>query len=134
MNAPFSWLFPALAAVASGVAIGAGRDLSLAVPAAVVAVAAGALTVVEALARRRAPARPPPAVPANPRATVQEAFRGGGYGRELLVDLVDRIERAGPHPELPGRSIEATRALVALSPDEFRRYLRDRVNALEGSE
>ncbi len=134
MNAPFSWMFPTIAAVASGLAIGAGRDLTLAVPAAVVAVAAGGLTVVEALARRRAPSHPPPAVPANPRATLQQAFRGGAYGRELLVDLVDRIERAGPHPELPGRSIEATRALAALSPDEFRRYLRDRVDQLEGSE
>jgi hypothetical protein len=134
MRLPFSWLFPAVAIAASGLALGAGRDLSIALPAAVLAVVAGALTIVEVLVQGSPPrARRESTVP-NPRASVHAAFRSGRYGREELLTTLDKLERAGPHPDLPSRPAGEIDRLTRLPAAEFRQYVADRLHALEVAE
>jgi hypothetical protein len=132
MKAPFGALFPALAIAAAIVAIVAGPTYAIAAPAAVAAVVAAALTIWETVDRSaphvRRPARPPVAEDVGVRAW----FRGGSFGREEIVLLVDRLERRADHPDLPIRSAKELRRLVRLPDDEFRAYVNTRLDAIEG--
>jgi hypothetical protein len=132
MNFPFGWFLPAVAIVATGVAVWAGDNFSLAIPAAVAALLAAGLLFVDAVlgpgwvARR--PEGPFLAGEAGP---LRTAFRSGRLGREAIADLLDRLERAGPNPDLPGRRTEETNRLVRLPSGEFRNYVRQRLDDLE---
>jgi hypothetical protein len=132
MNSPFGWLLPALAVVATGIAIWADDNFTLAVPAAVAAVLAAALLFVEAVLARSRSTRPSEWGTTETEAgTMRAAFRSGRLGREAVVDLLDRLERDGPNPNLPARRIEETRELVRMSSRDFRNYLRQRLESLE---
>jgi hypothetical protein len=131
MNFPFSWKLPVVAALATGVAVWAGRNVLVAIPAAAVAVGASLLLLVEVWGI------PPPTRPAsgtfsqNPRASVRDLFRAGRIGREGIVEMLDRLERAGPNPLLPGRTPEELERIARLPRPEFREYVRTRLAELE---
>jgi hypothetical protein len=131
MNRALTILLCLVALLASGLAIAAGTNASVALPVAAVAVGAGALLLVEVVGRTRwPPGRPLPALPADP-ARVRSSLRAGEYGRPALVLLLDNLERSGGNPHRPNTSLDELARLRALSPEEFRRYLTARVNELE---
>jgi hypothetical protein len=121
-----------VAALATGIAIWAGPNLAIAAPAAAFAtLAAGLLLVgawvdVEGGERRRPRPRGEPEL-----FRLRSALRSGPLGREELVTTLDRVERMGPSPDLAPRTPQQMELLVRLSPPEFRRYLRARLDDLE---
>ncbi len=132
MNRPLATIAGAVAVVATGVAVWAGTNFALAVPAATAAVAAAAFLFVESAPSVARRARPPGA----PRSSgevdrLRTAFRTGRVGRELIVSLLDNYERTGPNPAFAGRRPEEQARLVRLSGAEFREYVRGRIDELE---
>ena len=132
MNAPIGWWWPAVAIIATGVAFAAGPVYSLAVPAATVAVVAAALTIVEVIVRQRGEAgggeyRAPRVV-----GGVRGAFIGGIPGREDLVLTLDLLERRILRPDLPAKTPREVAEIARRSPAEFRRYVAQRLDDLEG--
>ncbi len=132
MNHPLSALVGAVAAVATGVAVWAGTNFALALPAATVAVAAAAFLFVESMPSVVRRGRPP----GTPRSSgevdrIRTAFRTGRVGRELIISLLDNYERTGPNPAFAGRRPEEQVRLVQLPGDEFREYVRGRIDELE---
>jgi hypothetical protein len=120
------------AAFAAAVAVAAGPNESLAVPAASVSVAAGALLLVGVVERTRWPSRPPVAGPTADPARVRSSFEAGARGRNELIVLLDRLERGEGERYLSYRPPEELARLQALAPEAFRQYLGDRVSDLEG--
>jgi hypothetical protein len=134
MRTPLAWGLVALAVVATGLAIWAGPNLTFAVPAAATALIAAALLFVE-IAARPTLATPRAEAPTR-RSTpndVRAALTSGRFGRERLVVLLDRLERAGPNPELGLLSVPELRSILAMSPREFRGYLDRRLAYLEAN-
>jgi len=131
MNRALTILLCLVALLASGLAIAAGTNASVALPGAAVAVGAGALLLFEVVGRTRwPPGRPLPALPADP-ARVRSSLRAGEHGRPALVLLLDNLERSGGNPHRPNTPLEELTRLRALSPEEFRAYLAARVSELE---
>jgi hypothetical protein len=126
------WYLPAIALAGTAIAVWADTNLVVAVPAAGIALTAAGLLFVEAWTAGRRPSSPSNL---RRRPTVHDslrtAFRSGRMGREMIVDLLDRLERAGPNPELAPRRPEEVASLARLSPTEFRDYLRGRLDELE---
>jgi hypothetical protein len=132
MNSPIGWVLPAVAIGATVLAVWAGSNLAVAIPAAALAVLAAGLLFAGAWLdeRRQAPRRSPlRAPPENYR--LRSALRSGRLGREELVTALDRVERTGPHPDLPSRTARELEALAHLSPRDFQDYLRTRLDDLE---
>jgi hypothetical protein len=132
MNSRVGWLLPAVAAGATGLAIWAGSNLALAIPAAGLATLAAGMLFAGAWLEARSRARRRP-LSHRPREIfrLRHALRSGPLGREELVTTLDRIERQGPTPELPARSVEEMEGLVGLGSTDFRLYLRGRLDDLE---
>lgn len=133
MNGRVGWFLPGVAILATAVAIWAGPNLSLAIPAAGVAVLSAALLFViawqdsEALARRSGAGTSP-----RPELfRLRISIRSGPLGREDIIATLDRIERAGPTPDLPSRTADELRQLTRVPPGEFRAYVRTRLEFLE---
>jgi hypothetical protein len=130
---PIGWWWPLLAGIATVAALLAGPNRAIAIPAATIAVFAAVLAVVETLVRQRNLARreydPGPSRPGG----LREAFVGGGPGREDLVLACDLLERKLSRPGLRARTITEVASLVRLPPEEFRRYLAQRLDELEGT-
>ena len=131
MKFPFGALLPAIAVVATAVAIWAGRNVAIAVPAGAFAVAAAGLLFVEAWTGRVRSGRSVIGEREEGGGAVRKAFRSGRLGRTRIVETVERLERAVPRPETPRRPREEVDRLVALSPTQFREYLRERLDDLE---
>ncbi len=132
MNRPLTAFAGAVAAVATGIAVWAGTNVALALPAATVAVAAAALLFVESVpsvTRREHPPVPPRSSGGVDR--IRTAFRTGRVGRELIVSLLDNYERTGPNPAFAGRRPEEQARLARLPGSEFREYVRGRIDELE---
>ncbi len=132
MTAAWRWVLLGVALASVGVAVWADTDLATAVPAAAVAVGATALLFVEAWPVVGRPVgrlrhRPTP----TPNDALRAAFRSGRMGRETFVTLLDRLEREGPNPTLPIRRPSDLEPLLRLSPEDFRDYLRRRLDDLE---
>lgn len=134
MKAPIGWWWPLLAILATGVAFAVGPQYTIAVPAATVAVVAAALTIVEAIARQRGLALNPPEAGAEaPSGTgIRAAFAGGKGGREDLLQTLDLLERKFGHPGLPMRSGVEVERITSRPAEEFRRYVAERLDKLEG--
>lgn len=134
MSAPYNWGLVALALAATGLAIWAGPNRAVAVPAATVAIVVASLLILEvglrAPRRRSLTAQRPPA-PAP--SEIRAALVSGPLGRERLIELVDHIERAQPPFERAPVSSEEMRRLIDLPADEFREYLRGRLERIEAS-
>jgi len=136
LNAPVGWWWLVVAALAALVAVGAGSSVAVAAPAATVAVVAAVLAVLETVVRPRRARRgssayydPGPTRPGG----LREAFIGGAPGREDLVLACDRLDRALSRPNLRARTTSEIHAILALPPDEFRRYLSRRLAELEAA-
>ncbi|MGA8542652.1 MAG: hypothetical protein WB947_03815 [Thermoplasmata archaeon] len=132
MKSPVGWFLPAVAIVATGIAIWAGPNLAIALPAAGLAVLAPGLLFAgswldaeERRGRRAATGFRPEVF------RLRSAIRSGPLGREELVTTLDRIERSGPTPNLRPRTVDEMHALIRVSPSEFRAYLRGRLDDLE---
>jgi len=131
MNAAATVVLCAVAIVATFFAVSAGTNAEQAVPAAAVAVGAGALLLVGIVERTRWPRpRGIPTVPPDP-ARVRSMLEAGAFGRPSLVRLLDSIERTGGNPNASPASPEEIARLQTLSREKFRAYLDDRVSDLE---
>jgi hypothetical protein len=131
MNVAATVFLCVVAVLATALAVVAGTNEAAVLPAALVAVAAGALLLAGVIERTRWPrVRSLPAATADP-ARVRSSLEAGVWGRPALISLLDNLERAGGNPTLANPSIEELARLQALSPEEFRRYLAARVNDLE---
>jgi hypothetical protein len=132
MRSAVGWVLPAIAVVATAVAVAAGPNDSLALGAAAVAILAAGLVFVGGISDQTGvPSALPSLRPSPETDRLRAAIRSGPLGREYVLDTLDRVERAGPNPDLPFRTVPVTDALVALPYDQFLRYLRGRVEALE---
>lgn len=127
------WYLVAIAAVAGGIAIWAGPNFAIAVPAGVIAViAAGLLLVVGGVPGITGGSiRVVASASSVDAGSLRPLFRRGGLGREAILEEVDRIERAGPNPWLPSRRPEETARIREMPEEEFRRYVRERLDRLE---
>ncbi len=132
MRSRIGWLLPAGAIVCTGIAVWAGPNLPLALPAAALAVVcagalfAGAWSDSVGRRRTRAPMQWEPDV-----FRLRTAIRSGPLGREEIIATLDRVERMGPNPNLPTRSADEIHELTHVSPEEFRVYLRRRLQEME---
>jgi len=133
VNLPVGWWWPAIAGVATVAAVLAGPNLPVAAAAATLAVVAAALTVFEAFFRQREPAGRPPDLTREHPGGLREAFVGGEPGREDLVLACDLLERKLARPDLRARTAVEIQSLIRLPPEEFRRYLAQRLDDLEGA-
>lgn len=133
MRSPIGWWWPAVAGVSIVVAAIAGPDYGLAVPAATIAVIAAALTVIDALGRHRGPIDGPNLRRSLSPGGVRGAFRGGEASREDIVLTIDLLERKLARPDLPTRSSAELAEICRRSPEQFRRYVADRIASLEGA-
>ncbi len=132
MRLPFGWFAPAVAIAATGIAVWAGSDLRIAVPATAIAVTAAGFLLAEVALRTF---RPRPSAPAPPsvdvKANLGRAFRSSRFGRVEILVTLDRVERILKNPGLPGRSLEEIESVVRLPPADFRAYVRRRLSDLE---
>jgi hypothetical protein len=132
---PYGWLLPTIALAATALAVWADSNFVLAIPAGVVAVTSAGFIFAEVWLRSSAPtvgARGTAGQGGLAQArTARTAFRSGRLGREDVVAYLDRLELAGPNPELPGRRVEDMRRLARMSVAEFREYVRSRLDDLE---
>lgn len=132
MRSAIGWAVPAAAVVATGIAIWAGPNVSIAVPAAALAILAAAMLFVGGWLDRAERGRRRPLPRSEPEMfRLRSSLRSGPLGREDIVTTLDRVERGGPTPDLPARSPQEIERLVQLPLSEFREYLRTRLDDLE---
>jgi len=131
MNVATTVLLCVVAVLASGLAIAAGTNEALVLPAATVAVVAAALLLAGVAERTRWPSgRALPVLPADP-ARVRSSLAAGVRGRPTIVWLLDNLERSAGTPNVPVPSDEEIARLKSLRPEEFREYVAARVAELE---
>jgi len=133
MNGPFGALLSTLAIAAAIVAIVAGPDYGVSLPSAVVAVALAGSAVGETLWRTSRTRRPAPSRSVPGVVGVRAWLRRGRLGREEVIVFLDRLDRGAGHPDLPIRPPAEIARLVNLPEDEFRAYVRFRLDAIEGT-
>jgi hypothetical protein len=131
VTAPLGWWWPLLTGVAIVVALLASAVPTVATVAATLAVVGGALTVVDAVARRRERAAVPILAPRSGPGGAREAFRGGETGREDIMLALDLLERKVVTPTLRARTAPELSAVAGRTPEEFRRYVAQRLDELE---
>jgi len=120
-----------VAAAAAGTSIAVGSNLSVAVPAAAIAVGATAVLLVGVVEQTRVRAGKAQLAPEIPAAKVRSSFRAGRLGRNDLIELLDSLEWASGEPRPRGASFEERNRLEGLGTDEFREYLDQRISELE---
>jgi len=120
-----------VAVVAAGVAIAAGPNQGLALPAAAIAVTAAALLLVGVVERTRwPPTLLLPELSADP-ARVRASIEAGASGRTDLIALLDRLDRQSGARQFSSTSPKELARLQTLSGEEFQEYLSVRVGDLE---
>jgi hypothetical protein len=131
MNSLVSWLLPVVAVAATIVAVVAGGNLSLALPSAAIAILAAALLFARSWSRRaRAPEpSPPPARSDTDR--LRLAFHSGRLGREEVAIALNRLERSFLDPNAAPPPLDELSRVAALPPDQFRSYVRGKLDRLE---
>jgi hypothetical protein len=134
-----------VAAAAAGVAIVAGANQAVAIPLGGVAVGVAAFLLVNVTSSIRWPSPPPRPGTTSSSMGVRSALSAGTLGRLEVVALLDSLDRheglSGFTPltddeaarlrALGSAGIREIARLQALSPGEFREYLRARVSELE---
>lgn len=132
MRMPFGWGLVTLAIAATAIAIWAGPNLTIALPVAVVAVASASLLFVEVALASAESREPQGRAGAGPDPSdVRVAFVSGNLGRQKLVQTLDLLERAGGNAERRASAPGPPGDFRAMSAEEFRDYLRDRLDSLE---
>jgi len=126
------WYALPLAGGAIGISIWAGPNLAVALPAAIVAVIAVLLLVWAAIGQRtRHVSSAAAAFDTNPMERLQAAFRTGAIGRSLVIAELDGLDRSLRHDSSLGVSPHAEQNLLRASEEDFRRYVRNRLQELE---
>lgn len=135
MNLPPDWPLLLVAGAATALAIDAGSNLDVAVPAGVVAVTAAGLLLATSLGQVawRLPSSSP-LEPPTTMSSLRAAFRSGRAGRMSIVVELDRLERRVLHPSLPTRSAAEDERIRRMSHAEFRAYLNGRLDAIEAGD
>lgn len=131
MNVAAWVLLGAIAAVASLLAILANGSTGLTLFLVAVAVAAAALLLLGVVEQTRWPAWSPPSSPVGDPEGVRFSFQTGVRGRYPLALLLDSLERREGNPNLGVETQEEVDRLHAMTVEEFRRYVRDRVRDIE---
>lgn len=132
MKAPIGLLWPTVAGLAALIAFLAGPTYAIAVPAATVAVIAAGLALIAAVASRPDNEwKGTESSPVGP-GGIRAAFNEGLPGREDIVMALDLLERKLLRPDLPARTVSEYHELAGRSPDDFRQYVADRLDELEG--
>jgi hypothetical protein len=132
MRSPIGWVLPGVALLATVLAVVAGPNDALALPAAAAAIVLAGFVFLGAGTDRSGPALTEPTAPRPSESErLRGALRSGTLGREYVLDTIDQVERAGPTPDLPARSLRETQRLLDLAPDQFLEYVRGRVRDLE---
>ncbi len=142
MNAA-TWAVLILGLVAAGAAIQAGNDLTVAVPAAAAAVGLVALVgVLEVRSRSSSAASGRRAIEIEPEARgaetdsllqLRRSFRAGRMGRSSILATLRALERdMSPTGRTP-LTLPEERAVLELPPDQFRRWVEERVRRIEGA-
>jgi len=131
MNVARTIVLCAIAAAGSALAIDSGSNATVALPAAVLAVVAGAILLVEVVAQTRWPTPGPTTVVSADPAWIRSAFEGGLFGRVALVQMLDRLERSAGQPNRPLTPPKELDRIRTLSRDQFREYLATRLSVLE---
>jgi hypothetical protein len=131
MISPASWLLPLVAIAATVLAVVAGANLAVALPAAAIAVLAAALLFARSWSRRaRTPDPPPP--PARTEADrLRLAFQSGRLGREEVAIALNRLERSFLDPNLAPPSVDELSRVAALPPERFLAYVGRKLDRLE---
>ncbi len=123
MRSPFGWGL---------VAIWTQSNTGLALVAAATAIVAASLLFVEVGMRGwNPPVRTTHPSGPGPSDKVRAAFASGRLGRESMVALLDRLSRTTSDPTHPSTSLEQLETIVRMSPEDFRAYVRARVEYLE---
>ena len=132
MTAPYGWGLVVVAVAATLIALWAGPNLAIALPAAVAAIGAAALLFAEvgiraSTARRR---RVTGDVGVKPE-EVRAALQSGPLGRERLVLLLEMLERHAEGPNSASKPPVDRDEIAKMSPQEFRAYLGSHLDDLE---
>jgi hypothetical protein len=133
MSAPFGWGLAGIAAAAAAVAVIAGTNLPVAVPAAALAVLAASLLFVRAWTERAEAARELGRPTGTDTDRMRLAFRTGRLGREEIVVTLNRLERSFRDGGLPPPTVEELTRVAALPADAFLRYVREHLDRLEAA-
>jgi len=116
----------------TGIAIAAGPNLALAVPAGAAAVVlAMFLGLYSSASLRSLERRPHRAPEIRPSFRIHRGLVGDPIHREEVLLLLDRVERAGPNPRLPSRTRSELVRIMSMETPEFRRYVATRLDQLE---
>jgi len=135
MRSPVGWALPVAAGIATAVALAAGSNGAIALPAAAVAVGLAGLAIVRA-AQGPLDRASDAAGAASPSDSIapemsDDWFDQGPIGQEAIVLMLDRIERALLHPDLPSREPLELAEIRELPEEEFLSYVAARLDALE---
>lgn len=142
MNAA-SWMVLVLGLLAAGAAIQAGNNLSVAVPAAAAAVALVALVGVlevrsrsSSLGSARGTMRVEPATrgpETDSLLQLRRSFRAGRMGRSSILATLRALERdMSPTGRTP-LTLQEEQIVLGMPPDQFRRWVEERVRRIEGA-
>jgi hypothetical protein len=139
----FSWVLLGGAVVAAAVAIDAGSHLALAVPAgaaAVLLVSVVGATELQSQSSEFAPDSERAGASGLPEQTesdsllrLRRAFRTGEMGRTLILATIHSLERDLEPTGRTPLSIEEERAALRLPPEQFRRWVDDRLTRIEAA-
>jgi hypothetical protein len=131
MNTGSTVLLCLVAGVGAGVAVAAGTNVDVIVPAAAGSVAAASLLLLGVIERTRWPSVDADRSASADPGRVRSSLTGGAWGRAELVALLDHLERSERGARTGGTSPEEVARLQALSREEFRGYLGARIGELE---
>jgi hypothetical protein len=131
MNSPLPWLLPLVAVAATVLAVVAGANLSVALPAAAIAVLAAALLFARSWSHRARPADPPAPRTRTDTDRLRLAFHSGRLGREEVAIALNRLERSFLDPDLAPPPLDELTRVAALPPDQFLAYVRGKLDRLE---
>lgn len=138
-----SWVLIGGALAAAGAAIDAGSNLVVAVPAGAAAVLLVTVVGVTEIQSRTSPLSPTEgekaSAPIRERVTgdsllqLRRAFQSGKIGRSLILATVHALERdLGPGGPMP-LSLDEERKTLDLPPEEFRKWIDDRLHHIEAA-
>jgi hypothetical protein len=134
VNLPRGWPYLAAAAAAVGIAVYAGPNQGVATSAALVALVALGVFGVRLTRHAATDPEPSPLPPTFDAASpFRTALQAGRSGRGEVVDLLDELERRSGHPDRPTTSATEVARLRALPRAEFRAYVRERMDGIEGT-
>ncbi|MCI4372903.1 MAG: hypothetical protein L3K02_04600 [Thermoplasmata archaeon] len=134
MSLPRGWPLLGLAGVAIGLAIYAGPNQGVATAGALVGLVAIAIFVLgparHAAVDLRSATLPRPVDLSSP---FEVSLRAGRSGRSEVVAMLDELERRTGRPELPTTPALEVVRLRALPRVEFREYVRERLDGIDGA-